>query len=288
MTFNDKCDLFFNDYNISPLFVQENYLHVKPSCDKSEVLKRVAQAADSLSLGDLVEKRIRSSMAWSLLPTQAVFSSVLPGEYMEGSLTAAVNFPGWLGKNSRANKRKRLAQEVHDHTRVSTSGSRLSVRLDYAPFLVQAIVNPLKEKGVEGVPEALEVIREYRLLRDDIDALLELTTWPKMKNPWESVESKVKAALTRAYNKEIQPYSYSAQAGIKKKAHAAEADDLEGYENEDGPTQASDEEEDESVENNALIKVKKPTAPKAGTSKAPSKAATTSKAGSSKASKSKK
>lgn len=280
MTFSDKADLFFQDYNMAPLFVQENYLKVKPNCDKADVLKRVALAADSLSLGDLVEKRIRSSMAWSLLPTQAVFSSVLPGEYMEGTLTSAVNFPSWLGKTSRSNKRKRLAQEVHDHTRIATSGSRLSVRLDYAPFLVQAIVNPLKEKGLEGIPAAMEVIKEYRLLREDIDALVELATWPKMKNPWESIDSKVRAALTRAYNKDVQPYSYSAQAGVKKKSSRSTDAEVEGYENEDAAT-LSDEEEDDSLENNALIKVKKPAASKAGSSKASTSKAGTSKAGSS-------
>lgn len=266
---------------MAPLFVQENYLRVKPNCEKSQIMKRVAQTADSLSLGDLVEKRIRSNMAWSLLPTQAVFSSVLPGEYMEGSLTAASNFPGWLGKNSRANKRKRLAQEVHDHTRISTSGSRLSVRLDYAQFLVQAIVTPLKENGLEGVPQALAVIKEYRLLREDIDALIELSLWSKIKNPWDSIDSKVKAALTRAYNKEVQPYSYSLQANVKKKASRAADDDTEGYENEEGSTQ-SDEEEDDSLENNAFVKVKKPSTAKeskAGSSKAgTSKAAASSKA----------
>lgn len=284
MTFNDKSDLFFHDYNIAPLFVQENYLKVKPNCPSSEIMKRVAMTANSLSLGDLVEKKIRSSQAWSLLPTQAMFSSVLPGEYMEGSFTSAVNFPGWLGKNSRSNKRKRLAQEVHDHTRTCTSGSRLSVRLDYAPFLTQAIVSPLKSKGLEGVPEALKVIKEYHLLREDIDALIELTAWSKAKNPWESVDSKVKAALTRAYNKEIQPYSFSAQANVKKKAKLAKSQEFEEYEqDEDDGLVSAEEEEDDSIENNALIKVKKSVAPKeskAGTSKASSSKAGTSKSNS--------
>jgi replication factor C subunit 1 len=89
----------------------------------------------------MVERRIRSQMSWSLLPVQAVFSSLLPGEYMEGSFTSQIDFPGWLGKNSKMNKRNRLAQEIHDHTRVRTSGSRLSIRLDYAPFLLAAIIH---------------------------------------------------------------------------------------------------------------------------------------------------
>lgn len=268
MSFYDRFDLFFNDYNMAPLFVQENYLKSKPNCKSSELLSRVAMAADALSFGDLIEKRIRSNMSWSLLPTQATFSSVLPGHFMGGTYTSTVAFPAWLGKQSRSNKRKRLAQEVHDHTRTSTSGSRLSVRLDYSQFLIDAIVRPLKEKGLEGVPEALVVIKEYHLLREDIDGLLELTNWPKMKNPWDSVDSKVKAALTRAYNKEVQPYSYSVQAGVKKKSgkSAAADDDIDGYENEDDGPQSEDEKEDDLLENNAFVKVKKPAA-KAGTSK---------------------
>lgn len=71
-----------------------------------------------MSLGDLVDRRIRSNMAWSMLPLQAMYSSVMPGEYMAGNFCGQINFPGWLGKNSRSNKRSRLAQELHDHTRI--------------------------------------------------------------------------------------------------------------------------------------------------------------------------
>lgn len=31
MTFIDKSDLFFHDYSLAPLFVQENYIHVRPA-----------------------------------------------------------------------------------------------------------------------------------------------------------------------------------------------------------------------------------------------------------------
>lgn len=282
MSFNDKSDLFFYDYSIAPLFVQENYLHVKPKGDQLEVLERIAKTADSISNGDLVDKKIRSNQAWSLLPTMAVFSSVLPGEYMEGNFTKPVNFPLWLGKNSNSNKRKRLAQEVHDHTRIATSGSRLSVRLDYAQFLVKSIVNPLIEKGLEGVKEALDIIKAYHLLREDLDSLFELTTWGSAKSLWEKVDSKVKAALTRTYNKEVQPYVFSVQADVKKKKKTVVDDEL-GMGDEEGDNGQSDDDEDEdSIEKSSMIKVKKATATKskseAGTSKkAPAKPSAKSK-----------
>ncbi|XP_055546783.1 replication factor C subunit 1 [Wyeomyia smithii] len=285
MSIHDKSDLFFHDYSLAPLFVQENYLKVTPKVPKSQHMDQIALTADSLSRGDMVDRRIRSNMAWSLLPLQAMYSSVLPGEYMEGFFSGQINFPGWLGKNSKATKRKRLAQEIHDHTRISSSGSRLSVRLDYAPFLLQAIVRPLKEKGSDGVDESLAVLKEYHLLREDLESLVELTTWPKQKNPMDGVDGKVKAALTRAYNKEVAPYSYSVMNAVKKKkAEAAdEAAELYGDEEEDNNAvvDSDEEKEDDDLENNAFIKVKKKPAAKAGASS--SSAAGSSKAGGSKA-----
>lgn len=212
--------------------------------------------ADALSLGDLVDRRIRSNSAWTLLPVQAVLSSVLPGEYMEGRFTGQINFPGWLGKYSRTNKRSRLAQEIHDHTRIRTSGSRLSIRMDYAPFLLSNIVRPLKENGLEGVEASLKVLQEYRLLREDIDSLIELTTWPGKKSQMDAVDGRVKAALTRAYNKEVLPYSYSAVTAVKKKkTEAADGDDLIENEEAEGAVMESEEENDDTLENDNLIKV---------------------------------
>uniref|UniRef100_A0A182K0H6 Replication factor C subunit 1 n=1 Tax=Anopheles christyi TaxID=43041 RepID=A0A182K0H6_9DIPT len=282
MTLNDKADLFFHDYNIAPLFVQENYLKVQPKAPRTEWLDRIAMAADSLSRGDMVERRIRSNMAWTLLPVQAMFSSVMPGEFMEGHFTGQINFPGWLGKNSKSMKRKRLAQEIHDHTRVATSGSRQAIRLDYAPHLLRSIVQPLQKRGAEGVHDSLEVIKEYRLLREDIDSLVELSTWPKRKSLLDSVDGKVKAALTRAYNKVIAPYSYSAMATVKKKAHDAGQDEMEGLYGEEGEqagatqVESDEEEKEENIDDNAFIKIKKK--PATATAAASSKAST-SKAG---------
>lgn len=141
-----------------------------------------------------------------------------------------------------------------------TSGSRLSIRMDYAPHLIEKITKPLRDRGLDGVEEALSVLKEYRLLREDIDALIELTSWPGKKNPMDAVEGKVKAALTRAYNKEVSPYTYTATAAIKKKKAEKVNDEFgEGYEGEEeGSTiAASDDEENEDVESDVLIKTKK-------------------------------
>lgn len=46
---------------------------------------------------------------------QAMYASVIPGEYMRGNLPQMVGFPSWLGKNSTTGKTDRLLQELRTH-----------------------------------------------------------------------------------------------------------------------------------------------------------------------------
>nr|CAH7722829.1 unnamed protein product [Callosobruchus chinensis] len=206
MSLADKSRLFFFDYSIGPLFVQENYLSVVPKCDRNKMIKRVALAADAISMGDLVDSKIRGSNNWALLESQAIFASVLPGHYMSGHINARINFPGWLGKNSSANKHKRMLSELHMHTRMRCSGNRMAMNLDYLVPLRNAIINPLKKLGGDGVPKAIDVMKGYNLLREDLDNLIELTVWKGGKNPFNDIESKVSAKLflIRSITRHIQ------------------------------------------------------------------------------------
>ena len=47
---------------------------------------------------------------------QAFFSTVLPGEILQGHMSAKITFPQWLGNYSRGNKQQRLLQELHIHS----------------------------------------------------------------------------------------------------------------------------------------------------------------------------
>ncbi|XP_045514893.1 replication factor C subunit 1 [Pieris brassicae] len=250
MSIIDRSDLFFTDYSLAPLFVHENYPQVVPHCPKHEVLDRMSKAVDSLSLGDLVDSRIRSNQAWSLLPLQAMYSSVIPGQQLSGHVGGQIQFPSWLGKNSRANKMSRLAQTIHAHTRLSTSGSKSSIFLDYSSHLRDAILNPLIKDKNEGISKSLQVLEEYHLLRDDLESLTELSLWPGQRNPSILIDAKVKAAMTRTYNKQASALPY-APGTIKKAKH------LETDENGLEMDAEDDLENDSDPENDLLIKKKK-------------------------------
>ena len=92
MSLMDKTELFFLDYSLMPLFVQENYLNVVPHNAKlaslynyslvlymqclflfrklSDRMEIISKVAESLCLGDITEKLIRTSGSWNLLNEQ--------------------------------------------------------------------------------------------------------------------------------------------------------------------------------------------------------------------------
>lgn len=264
MSLIDKSDLFFHDYSIAPLFVQENYLHVRPAAARGDMkshLVLLSKTADSISDGDLVDRRIRSGQNWSLLPTQAIYASVLPGELMRGYMAQFPVFPGWLGKNSSTSKHSRIIQELSSHMSLKTQSSRQAVNLDYLHYLRQALLSPLQKHGAEGAAQAVQLLDDYQLVREDVDSIMEISVWGGQPDPYSRLDSKVKAAFTRAYNKEVHLTPYSLQA-VKKGRRGGSGGELELEEEGAGQDELASEDEGDGLKVDAMIKQKKAKATK--------------------------
>ncbi|KFQ77796.1 Replication factor C subunit 1, partial [Phaethon lepturus] len=255
MSLIDKSDLFFHDYSLAPLFVQENYVHVKPAAAGGNLKKHLvllSRAADSICDGDIVDKQIRSKQNWNLLPTQAIYASVLPGELMRGYMSQFPVFPSWLGKFSSTGKHDRIIQELSMHMSLRTV-----INMEYLSYLRDALVRPLQDFGTDGVQEAVTFMDSYCLMKEDIENIMEISTWGGKPSPFSKLDPKVKAAFTRAYNKEVHltPYSLNYVKTSKRQSGSAVALDL----NEDLYVEEiqSDEDEQDTVESDAMIKQKK-------------------------------
>uniref|UniRef100_A0AAZ3QQX2 Replication factor C subunit 1 n=1 Tax=Oncorhynchus tshawytscha TaxID=74940 RepID=A0AAZ3QQX2_ONCTS len=183
--------------------------------DMKSHLVLLSKTADSICDGDLVDRQIRSKQAWSLLPTQAIYSSVLPGELMSGYMNSFPSFPSWLGKFSSGNKHSRIIQELASHMSLKTLSSRQAVSLDYLPYLRMALLCPLQRQGAEGAGQAVQLLDDYHLVREDVDSLMEISLWGGQPDPYAKLDPKVKSAFTRAYNRETHLTPYSLQP-IKK------------------------------------------------------------------------
>lgn len=77
------------------------------------------------------------------------------------------------------------------------------MNLDYLPSLRAKIVSSLVSDGMSGIPESLQAMHDYNLLREDLDSILELAMWPGQKDPMNMVESKVMFLSHYLLNKKL-------------------------------------------------------------------------------------
>jgi DNA polymerase III delta prime subunit len=171
-TLDQRLTLYWQDHDLIPLFVQENYLKTKHSLDK------LLKAADSISQGDMVHRLLKEKQDYSLLSTLAVPSVVYPTTLLEGGLNQQLSFPSILGKTSNLRKRKKIHTTIQSKMRVSE---------------LSAVYPILFKKGAKA-QEIVDYMLHYGLDVDEIQYMIEDA---KVKL------GPVKSAITKLYNKQV-------------------------------------------------------------------------------------
>lgn len=284
LSFADKFDTYFNDYQLAPLMIQENYVRMNPaesggSPDSLETMELMSKAADSLSDADLVDSMIHgSAQHWSLMNTHAAFSCVRPAFFVHGNMRPGsggnygpmMQFPSYLGQYSKSAKYSRLVKEVQIRMRLKISGDKNEVRQNYIPALFPALTRPLIGEGVDAVPGLIEFMDEYYLSKEDWDTILELGIGRNdAKAVLDKIPTQVKTAFTRKYNSTSHPQPYL-KATVVTKGRGSNGggggseespDNLDVVEPDvevpEEVDQAAEDAEEESVEKDKNIKQKK-------------------------------
>ena len=222
MSVNDRLNLVFQDSDIIPLFIQENYLHYRPFQARDELhrLELVSKAAACICEGDVMNKSVRAKQNWGLMPYANVISSVMPTSVLRGNREVFGTFPGernfnrfpgWLGKNSTHGKNKRLLMELHSHC---VSGGDFksdvaSLREEYVPLLKTLLTQPLRSVSAggqekEGIPEVMSRMNAYSLTRQDWESIQDVSKFkgngPLFADPSAGIPTAVKSAFTRECN----------------------------------------------------------------------------------------
>lgn len=215
LSVNDRISLYFNDMDLVPLMVHENYRNTRPAGvadaaggGKLEHLRRLSSASDLISQSDLVNQQIRSGeQQWSLLPLHAILSTVYPAHEVQGQVTGRINFTSWLGQNSKRMKFDRIVQNLQYHTCTRTGTNNVDLRLDYVPFLRDQLLAPLVRDGLAGVAQVLELLDTYYLTKENFDNILELAVHGSMKydDAYKKLPASVKSGFTRKYNSYVHP-----------------------------------------------------------------------------------
>lgn len=73
-----------------------------------------------------------------------------------------------------------------------TLGSRQAVNLDYLHYLRQALLSPLQRHGVDGAGQAVQLLDDYQLIKEDVDSIMEISIWGGQPDPYSRLDSKVR------------------------------------------------------------------------------------------------
>ncbi|KAK3242089.1 replication factor C subunit 1 [Cymbomonas tetramitiformis] len=267
LTVGERIDLMFQDADILPLFIQENYIQMRPTDagnDEGKRMDLIARAADCLGDGDILSLQVRKYQKWQLMPsTNAAFihaASLVTGrrDTFDQYERNFHRFPTWLGKNSSGTKCRRLLGELHAHSSASgaLTANRQSLRLHYLPVLRNMLTGPLRRDGQEGIADVMEIMDAYSFNKDDYESTLELTKFkskaPMFEDPTKDIPTAVKSAFTRECNKASRHLKWANQAGAKKasakKGAATEDFGAEEGGEENGTREEGEDEEDEEAD----------------------------------------
>ncbi|KAF4654754.1 replication factor C subunit 1, partial [Perkinsus olseni] len=208
LSFKERCDMYYVDYDLIPLLMQQNYIKcvegvVGPA--SSRALAGIAKAADLMSEADMVSTAVRSGQEWTLLPSHCVLSTVGPSFYCNNFI-GFPEFPQWLGANSSTNKSARLVRELRGMLSQTTSMSARDLRTSgYMDLLYDSILQPLKDgKGGDthaSVAKCIQLLDQLGVSKDGVLECLSDLRLPTQPDEYKTIDAKTKSALTRSYNK---------------------------------------------------------------------------------------
>jgi replication factor C subunit 1 len=209
---DEAANLVFVDYNMVPLMVQEAYIN-----SSRNSLEDAVKAAEFISVGDVMDRRIHQKQDWSLLP-HFVQNTVAAAKTVSGPAPFQI-FPSWLGKNSKRLKHRRYIDDLSSKVFCSND----DFRLDYADAIQNILLAPLKEEKPD-IKTTIKTMDSLRFTRDDLMDNLQEIMLEKVEIP-----TKTKTAFTREYNK-AHPDKKATKAMKKLSANDM---DLEEEEEED-------------------------------------------------------
>jgi len=218
-SFYKRCDAFFTDYSLMGLNIQQNYLKVmtrqiqeakRSDDDNAELqcLKRMYKSAVTMSDFAVVEDIVRGTeQNWNLLPLCSILA-VKTGHHISGKngsfFPGYPEFAGWLGKNSTRARVKKILLELSLHMNYKISADLPEFRLHYLPVVRERFLTLLiMHKDKAQIHDAIELMDNYGLDRDDLFENLDEFCLDKDSKKFSDLDSKLKSAFTREYNKAL-------------------------------------------------------------------------------------
>ncbi len=178
---SQKLDYYFSDNFMIPLMIQQHYLKVSKSIDD------IALASEYISDGDIIDTFIKQNQRFELMPCHGMLSTVIPASICHGKV-GFIQFPVFLGKMSSIKSKNSFIRDLKNINRES---------LDLVAIKLS---KPLLNRGKDGIDEVIEFMEYLEIDIDNYKKILEF--YPEIK-----ILTKIKSALTRAFNKKSRAMS---------------------------------------------------------------------------------
>ncbi|UKJ88739.2 hypothetical protein MACJ_001984 [Theileria orientalis] len=196
MSLRDKLskvnEIFFTDYNIMSLMLQENYVKYNKNI---AVISNISLYYVS---GDMVNKVMQRTQAYSLLPDLSSLTAVVPALEMNkagSGLTERLSFPQWLGKQSTTTKNRRILSEISMNLSYKTTLYGYNLLMDgYLELIYQ---NVMKHLLKENVDDCVDYINELGITREMVVDGIANLRFKNQENIYAKVSTKTKTQLTK-------------------------------------------------------------------------------------------
>ncbi|OHS93402.1 differentiation specific element binding protein [Tritrichomonas foetus] len=165
----EKFDCFFVDYNSMP-----NYVHQMCGMNGKD-FNSWFSAIDSMAYGSEMENVVRGENAWDMLNALAVTSSILPAVACPNAKkppmypnTFIKPIPDDFKRMATMNSHSKILSEISMRCRRSCGVSKNTFRRSIAEVIAHKLTALLNDGKEE---EALEVLDEFELIKDDLENL---------------------------------------------------------------------------------------------------------------------
>ncbi|KAH8584640.1 DNA replication repC1 [Cryptosporidium sp. chipmunk genotype I] len=277
LSINEKLEIFFIDFDLMPLLLEENYISAlsvkggggfgssnQQMTATPQVVESILESANLFVEADVFNAKLRADNEWSLLSEIAMNCAVAPGLCSANSFLARPEFPKWLGKNSTTNKNKRLLSELMAIITIgrkgncpSSKGLRLSGYLDLIYFKATAPLLNSKMDTKDAIEMSISFMDEYCLNRNHLIEHMSSLMLKNQTRTYDKVDSKTKSAMTRMINSTTHAVKFSIQSKKNKFEDSVEPSRRGDEDRDDGEEDEFDENDDNDDQEEDFSKLSK-------------------------------
>ena len=204
LNFGQKLDLFFVDFDLIPNMIYENYILTEiinnNSPNKTESLSKIIQGLDHMSLGDVIEDRMKSQMDWSLLPDKGIHSTVIPSCIFSSYL----GFPKFPESYNKISRMIKINRELRELKKIFPNYSLFEIQTIVSPLFFNIIIDKLISEGKNGLDDIVNILAFYGMNANMFkESLLDLQS-KENQNMYSKINNSIKTTLTKKLNERFK------------------------------------------------------------------------------------